>query len=133
MVCKIMQKKSKSIEQQVKFTLDWMLKKSLTYWNRNEVWFDSKRHLYLLCKMAIVLPRDLHWNNACNLGHHVHFDSQHCPSLECAVFISWQPTNSKADKFSGGGVWGGDWRKKPNVHHVARNDITGHHKPSYSS
>lgn len=42
--------------------------------------------------------------------------------------------NSKVDKFSGRDVclWE-NGIKKPNIHHVARNDIIGNHKPSYSS
>ena len=45
--------------------------------------------------------------------------------------------NSEVDRFSESSVCGlgggGGWIKKPNIHHMARNDIVGNHKPSYLS
>ena len=118
-------KKSKSIEQQVKFTLDWMLKMFLI--------IEIEIRFYLILKGMSVFLRDACWNNVHNLGNLIHFDSQYCSSLDWATFIWWQPMNSKVHKFNGRGVCGEMGREKPNRPQVARSDIVGSHKPSYSS
>lgn len=93
------------------------------YWNR----------FYLILKGMSVFLRDACWNNAHNLGHLIHFDSQHCSSLDWATFIWWQPMNSKVHNFNSRSVCGEMGTEKPNRPQVARSDIVGSHKLSYSS
>lgn len=60
-------------------------------WNRKVsgmlLWWDSRRQLNPLFKMAIVSSRDVYWNNVHNLKRLAHFDSQHSSSLDWMAFI----------------------------------------------